>query len=38
MKITRLVLSRHRIDFQPAFRPSWDTRPRIDFTVDLVRV
>jgi L-alanine-DL-glutamate epimerase-like enolase superfamily enzyme len=38
MKITRLVFSRHRIDFQPAFRPSWDTRPRIDFTVDLVRV
>lgn len=38
MQITRLVQSRHTIQFEPAFRPSWDTRPRTSFTVDLVRV
>lgn len=38
MKITKVVQSRHRIDLDPPFNPAWDTRPRRQFTVDLVRV
>lgn len=38
MKITRIKHSRHTLKFEPAFRPSWDTRPRTTFTCDLVRV
>lgn len=38
MKITEITLSRHRLDFDPPFLPSWDSRPRSSFTVDLVRV
>jgi len=38
MKITDVRLTRHRLDFEPAFHPSWDSRPRSRFTVDLVRV
>ena len=38
MKITAIKYSRHTQKFEPAFKPSWDTRPRTAFTVDLVRV
>lgn len=38
MKITKISHSRHIIKFQPAFKPSWDSRPRTSFTCDLVRV
>jgi len=38
MKITAIKYSRHTQSFEPAFKPSWDTRPRTSFTVDLVRV
>jgi len=38
MKITAIKYSRHTTKFEPAFLPSWDTRPRTSFTVDLVRV
>jgi len=38
MKITAIRYSRHTIKFEPAFRPSWDSRPRTSFTCDLVRV
>ena len=38
MKITAIRYSRHTIKFAPAFRPSWDSRPRTSFTCDLVRV
>ena len=38
MKISRIVTSRHRIALEPPFLPSWDTRPRDSFTVELVRV
>ena len=38
MKITRIALSRHRIELDPPFLPSWDTRPRDHFAADIVRV
>ncbi len=38
MKITEIRLSRHQLAFEPAFQPSWDTRRRDSFIVDLVRV
>jgi len=38
MKITSIALTRHRMDFEPAFLPSWDSLPRHSFTIDLVTV
>jgi L-alanine-DL-glutamate epimerase-like enolase superfamily enzyme len=38
MKITGIEVSHHVIPFDPPFRPSWDTRPRIDFRATIVRV
>jgi L-alanine-DL-glutamate epimerase-like enolase superfamily enzyme len=38
MKITGISQSRHRIDLDPPFLPSWDTRPRDHFIADIVRV
>ena len=38
MKIARIEISRHRIELDPPFRPSWDTRPRARFEAVVVRV
>lgn len=38
MKITAIRHSRHTQDFEPPFLPSWDSRERRSFTVDLLRV
>ena len=38
MKITAIRRSRHRLPLDPAFTPAWDSRPRSNFDVDLVRV
>lgn len=38
MKITRISQSRHRLPLDPPFYPAWDSRPRAQFDVDLVRV
>lgn len=38
MKITGIKQSRHRLPLDPPFIPSWDTRPRHHFDLDLVRV
>ena len=38
MKITAIRYSKHTVRFEPAFRPSWDSRPRTSFTCDLVGI
>ncbi len=38
MKITQIRLSRHRLELDPPFRASWDTRPRTAFEAVIVRV
>ncbi len=38
MKITGIKLSRHRLDLDPAFHASWDSRPRTGFEATIVRV
>ncbi len=38
MKITAIQQSRHRLPLDPPFCPSWDSRARTYFEVDLVRV
>lgn len=38
MKITRIEQSRHRLELDPPFHPSWDTRVRRHFDVHLVRI
>ncbi len=38
MKITGIEISHHRLPLDPAFRPSWDFRPRTHFDATIVRV
>jgi L-alanine-DL-glutamate epimerase-like enolase superfamily enzyme len=38
MKISDIVVSHHRIELDPPFKPSWDTRPRTKFEATIVRV
>jgi L-alanine-DL-glutamate epimerase-like enolase superfamily enzyme len=38
MKITDIQVTRHRIDLDPPFCPSWDTRPRTTFTAFITRI
>lgn len=38
MKIERIDISRHRLDLEPPFVASWDSRPRNGFDVSIVRV
>ncbi len=38
MKITGIEISHHRLSLEPAFRPSWDFRPRPHFDATIVRV
>jgi L-alanine-DL-glutamate epimerase-like enolase superfamily enzyme len=38
MKITAIKQTRHRLPLDPPFVPSWDSRPRHHFDLDLVRV
>lgn len=38
MKITDIEITTHRIDLDPPFHASWDTRPRRNFTATVTRV
>jgi len=38
MKIDSIEISHHRLDLDPPFRASWDTRPRETFDATIVRV
>jgi L-alanine-DL-glutamate epimerase-like enolase superfamily enzyme len=38
MKITDIAVSAHRIDLDPPFHASWDTRPRRSFTAYITRI
>jgi L-alanine-DL-glutamate epimerase-like enolase superfamily enzyme len=38
VKITDIETSTHRIDLDPPFHASWDTRPRRNFTATIIRV
>lgn len=37
-RIASIAVSHHRLKFQPAFRASWDSRPREHFDATIVRV
>ncbi|HEY3784897.1 MAG TPA: mandelate racemase/muconate lactonizing enzyme family protein [Steroidobacteraceae bacterium] len=37
-RIASIHVSHHRLGFEPAFHPSWDTRPRTHFDATIVRV
>ncbi|HZO22268.1 MAG TPA: mandelate racemase/muconate lactonizing enzyme family protein [Steroidobacteraceae bacterium] len=37
-RIATIEISHHRLQFQPAFHPSWDSRPRTHFDATIVRV
>ncbi|HET9388706.1 MAG TPA: mandelate racemase/muconate lactonizing enzyme family protein [Steroidobacteraceae bacterium] len=37
-RIASIRISQHRLPFEPAFHPSWDTRPRTHFDATIVRV
>lgn len=37
-KIASIQITRHRLDLQPPFNASWDTKPRVHFDATLVRV
>jgi L-alanine-DL-glutamate epimerase-like enolase superfamily enzyme len=38
MKITRICVSEHRVPLDPPFPPSWDSRPRHNYSATIVRV
>lgn len=38
MKIERIDITRHRLDLDPPFAASWDSRPRAAFEASIVRV
>jgi L-alanine-DL-glutamate epimerase-like enolase superfamily enzyme len=38
MKISSVVVSHHRLPLDPAFHPTWDSRPRTFFDIAVVRV
>ena len=38
MRIVRIQHTRHRLPLNPPFPPSWDTKPRHSFDLDLVRI
>jgi L-alanine-DL-glutamate epimerase-like enolase superfamily enzyme len=38
MKITAIVITRHRFHFDPPFKAAWDTRPRTYWDATIVRV
>jgi L-alanine-DL-glutamate epimerase-like enolase superfamily enzyme len=38
MKIARIGITHHRLPLDPAFPPSWDSRPRTKFEATIVRV
>lgn len=38
MKITEIVITQHRLHFDPPFHASWDTRPRTQFDATIVRI
>lgn len=37
-RIAAIEVSQHRLDFQPPFHASWDTKPRVSFAATIVRV
>lgn len=37
-QIAAIEVSQHRLNFEPPFRPSWDTKPRHHFDATIVRV
>ncbi|MBS0373060.1 MAG: mandelate racemase/muconate lactonizing enzyme family protein [Proteobacteria bacterium] len=37
-RIAAVEVSQHRLDFQPPFHASWDTKPRVSFAATIVRV
>ncbi len=37
-RIARIDVSHHRIQVEPAFHPTWDSRPRPSFTASLIAV
>jgi L-alanine-DL-glutamate epimerase-like enolase superfamily enzyme len=38
VKITEIVITQHRLHFDPPFHASWDTRPRTQFDATIVRI
>jgi L-alanine-DL-glutamate epimerase-like enolase superfamily enzyme len=38
VKITEMVITQHRLPFDPPFHASWDTRPRTQFDATIVRI
>ncbi|WP_406854583.1 mandelate racemase/muconate lactonizing enzyme family protein [Alsobacter sp. KACC 23698] len=38
MKITGIEITQHRLDYDPPFHASWDTKPRTSFDATVVRV
>jgi len=38
VKITDIEITTHRIDLEPPFHASWDTRPRRSFAATITRV
>lgn len=38
MTITRIDISTHAVAIEPPFRPSWDSRPRTQFTATIVQI
>ncbi|HEY6483763.1 MAG TPA: mandelate racemase/muconate lactonizing enzyme family protein [Steroidobacteraceae bacterium] len=37
-RIAAIAISHHRLEFAPAFHPSWDSQPRLHFDATIVRV
>ena len=37
-RIASIEISRHRLAFEPPFRPSWDSKPRHHFDATIVKV
>ena len=37
-KIASIQVTQHRLELNPAFNASWDTKPRVHFDATLVRV
>jgi L-alanine-DL-glutamate epimerase-like enolase superfamily enzyme len=37
-RIASIVITHHRLEFDPPFHASWDTRPRVSFDATIVRV
>jgi L-alanine-DL-glutamate epimerase-like enolase superfamily enzyme len=37
-RIASIVITRHRLSYEPPFHASWDTKPRVSFDATIVRV